>query len=168
MTRGGHLDRQGDAHVWAANALKRRQAVVGAVLEAGEPAQEEEHRRARCERTQRLLHLGRRDTLARRTGGRAAPTDAGTTRGRLEREDDHRPRRVRIQADEVRLVPLRRQLADTLAPELEARGTDSGVLLDALDQCTGWEAWRALRDVRHLTGAAAERAMAFTAGSLLG
>jgi AcrR family transcriptional regulator len=63
---------------------------------------------------------------------------------------------------------LRRQLADTLAPEIGARGAQSAVLLDALEAATGWEAWRALRDVRRLTPAAAERAMAFTAGSLLG
>jgi AcrR family transcriptional regulator len=63
---------------------------------------------------------------------------------------------------------LRRQLTGTFAPEVEARGVHADVLLDALEQATGWEAWRALRDVRHLTPAAAERAMAFTAGHLLG
>lgn len=62
---------------------------------------------------------------------------------------------------------LRRQLAGTLAPEVTARGPESDVLLDALEQATGWEAWRALRDVRGHTPAAAERAMAFTAGRLL-
>ena len=82
-----------------------------------------------------------------------ARVDAGAALARLLAEDRAR---------------LRRQLADTLAPEFVARGRDSGALLDALDQSTGWEAWRALRDVRHLTAAAAERAMAFTAGRLLG
>lgn len=63
---------------------------------------------------------------------------------------------------------LRRQLTRTLAPEVEARGVHSGELLDALVQATGWDAWRALRDVRLLSPAAAERAMAFTAERLLG
>ena len=62
---------------------------------------------------------------------------------------------------------LRHQLAGTLAPELGTRGAQSALLLDAIEQATGWEAWRALRDGRRLTPAAAERAMAFTAGSLL-
>ena len=62
---------------------------------------------------------------------------------------------------------LRRQLTRTLAPEVEARGVGRlGTELDRL--ATGWDAWRALRDVRLLSPAAAERAMAFTAERLLG
>ncbi len=63
---------------------------------------------------------------------------------------------------------LRRQLARTLAPELGARGAQAPELLDALDQATDWEAWRALRDTRGHTAAAAERLMAFAAVRILG
>ena len=62
---------------------------------------------------------------------------------------------------------LRSQLADTFAVEIARRGADADALLDALEQATGWEAWRALRDVRGHSPAAAERAMAFTASRLL-
>ena len=62
---------------------------------------------------------------------------------------------------------LRHQLAGTLAPEVAARGVEAEALLDALEQATGWESWRALRDVRGHTPAGAERAMAFTTGHLL-
>jgi len=64
-------------------------------------------------------------------------------------------------------IRLRSQLAGTLAPEVAGRGAEADVLLDALEQATGWEAWRALRDVRGKTPAAAELAMAFTAVRLL-
>ncbi len=63
---------------------------------------------------------------------------------------------------------LRRQLVGTLAPEVAGRGAEADDLLDALERATGWEAWRALRDVRAKSSAAAERAMAFTALRLLG
>ena len=63
---------------------------------------------------------------------------------------------------------LRGQLARTLAPELGSRGDASPALLDALEQITGWDAWRALRDTRDHSAPAAERVMAFTAGCLLG
>ncbi len=52
-------------------------------------------------------------------------------------------------------------------PRWPARGADAGALLDALEQATGWETWRSLRDVRGRTAAAAERAIAFTALQLL-
>jgi AcrR family transcriptional regulator len=63
---------------------------------------------------------------------------------------------------------LRRQLARTLAPELRSRGEEAPELLDALEQATGWEAWRALRDTRGHTAPSAERAMAYTATRILG
>jgi AcrR family transcriptional regulator len=63
---------------------------------------------------------------------------------------------------------LRGRLAVTLAPELEASGGASTDVLDALEQATGWDAWRALRDVRGHTAPSAERAMAFTASCLIG
>jgi AcrR family transcriptional regulator len=69
-----------------------------------------------------------------------------------------------LAADRTR---MRMQLAGTMAPEVASRGSEAGDLLDALEQATGWEAWRALRDTRGRTPAAAERAMAFTAVSLL-
>jgi len=59
------------------------------------------------------------------------------------------------------------QLAGTFAPEMADRGDEADDLLDALEQATGWEAWRARRDGQGQTPAAAERAMAFTAGRLL-
>ncbi len=62
---------------------------------------------------------------------------------------------------------LREQLAHTLAPELEARGPDADLLLDALEQATGWEAWCGLRDLALRSAPAAERAMAFAADQLL-
>jgi AcrR family transcriptional regulator len=62
---------------------------------------------------------------------------------------------------------LRSQLADTFAPEVALRGAEADDLLDALEQATGWEAWRARRDGRGQTAAAGERAMAFAAGRLL-
>ncbi len=62
---------------------------------------------------------------------------------------------------------LRGQLAHTLAPELEARGSDADLLLDALDQATGWEAWRMHRDLAPRSAPSAERAMAFVVGELL-
>jgi len=63
---------------------------------------------------------------------------------------------------------LQRQLASTLAPEVDARGAEAARLLEALQDATGWEAWRALRDVRGLSPAGAERAMAYAAHRLLG
>ena len=63
---------------------------------------------------------------------------------------------------------LRRQLAATLAPEVAARGAEADSILDALQDTTGWEAWRALRDVRGLSAAGAERAMAYAARRMLG
>ena len=63
---------------------------------------------------------------------------------------------------------LRNQLAYTLGPELAARGSGGPELLDALEQATGWHAWRALRDVRDNSAPVAERAMAFVAERLLG
>lgn len=62
---------------------------------------------------------------------------------------------------------LREQLAHTLAPEIQARGADAGLLLDALEQATGWEAWCGLRDLALRSAPSAERAMAFAAGELL-
>lgn len=62
---------------------------------------------------------------------------------------------------------LRRQLEDTLAPEIGARGPEEAELLDALEQATGWDAWRSLRDDRHRSAPSAERVMAFAVGRLL-
>jgi len=62
---------------------------------------------------------------------------------------------------------LREELAHTLAPELRARGADAGLLLDALEQVTGWEAWCGFRDLALRTAPSAERAMTFAAGQLL-
>jgi AcrR family transcriptional regulator len=63
---------------------------------------------------------------------------------------------------------LRSQLAHTLDPELQARGVAAPELLDALEQATGWDAWRALRDGLDHSAPSAERVMAFTAGSMVG
>ena len=63
---------------------------------------------------------------------------------------------------------LRSQLAHTLDPELRARGAAAPDLLDALEQATGWDAWRALRDGLDHSAPSAERVMAFTAGSMVG
>jgi len=63
---------------------------------------------------------------------------------------------------------LRSQLAHTLHPELRARGAAAPELLDALEQATGWDAWRALRDGLDHSAPSAERVMAFTAGSMVG
>ena len=64
-------------------------------------------------------------------------------------------------------VLLRRQLAETLAPELRARGTGAGVLLDALEMATGWTHWQALRfEARHPAGAA-EQLMGYAVIRLL-
>jgi AcrR family transcriptional regulator len=62
---------------------------------------------------------------------------------------------------------LRGQLAHTMAPELRASGADAGLLLDALELATGWEAWCGLRDLALQSASAAERAMTFAAGQLL-
>ncbi len=62
---------------------------------------------------------------------------------------------------------LREQLAHTLAPELEAKGADAGLLLDLLEQATGWEAWCGLRNLALRSAPSAERAMTFAAGQLL-
>jgi len=62
---------------------------------------------------------------------------------------------------------MHRQLAETFAPEVADRGPEAAALLGALEQATGWEAWRALRDTRDHSPAAAERAIAFTALRLL-
>ncbi|MGD0881659.1 MAG: helix-turn-helix domain-containing protein [Acidimicrobiales bacterium] len=63
---------------------------------------------------------------------------------------------------------LHRQLARTLAPELESRGAKAPELLEALEQATDWDAWRALRDSRGRTAPSAERLMAFSAVRILG
>lgn len=63
---------------------------------------------------------------------------------------------------------LRSQLAHTLDPELQARGAAATQLLDALEQATGWDAWRALRDGKAHSAPSAERIMAFTVASMLG
>ncbi len=65
-------------------------------------------------------------------------------------------------------ILLRGQLAHTLAPELETRGAEAGLLLDALDHATGWEAWCMHRDLATRSAPSAERAMAFAAVELLG
>ena len=62
---------------------------------------------------------------------------------------------------------LRSQLAHTLGPELAAQRRAAPELLDALEQATGWDAWRSLRDGRDHSAPSAERVMAFTAGCLL-
>ncbi len=62
---------------------------------------------------------------------------------------------------------LRRQLAETVAPELAARGRGSGVLLDTLELATSWGHWEALRFEQHHPVPAAERLMAYAAIRLL-
>jgi AcrR family transcriptional regulator len=62
---------------------------------------------------------------------------------------------------------LRSQLAHTLEPELTAHRRVAPELLDALEQATGWDAWRSLRDGRGHSAPSAERVIAFTAGCLL-
>jgi AcrR family transcriptional regulator len=62
---------------------------------------------------------------------------------------------------------LRGQLEDTLAPEIGARAPEEAELLDALEQATGWDTWRSLRDDRHRSAPSAERVMAYAVGRLL-
>jgi AcrR family transcriptional regulator len=62
---------------------------------------------------------------------------------------------------------LRSQLAHTLSPELTAQQRTAPELLDALEQATGWDTWRSLRDGRDHSAPSAERVIAFTAGCLL-
>jgi TetR/AcrR family transcriptional regulator of autoinduction and epiphytic fitness len=62
---------------------------------------------------------------------------------------------------------LRRQLEVTLAPEIDARGTQAPVVLDALDVAAGWHTWSALRfDAGH-SAASAEQVMVFSVSRLL-
>ena len=62
---------------------------------------------------------------------------------------------------------LRRQLAHTLDPELGPLQSAAPELLDALEQATGWDAWRSLRDGGNHSAPSAERVIAFTATCLL-
>jgi hypothetical protein len=71
---------------------------------------------------------------------------------------------VQVGADRV---ILRNQLAHTLGPELAAQRGAAPELLDALEQATGWDAWRSLRDGRGHNPPSAERVIAFTATCLL-
>jgi AcrR family transcriptional regulator len=62
---------------------------------------------------------------------------------------------------------LRRQLAHTLDPELAPLQGAAPQLLDALEQATGWDTWRSLRDGGNHSAPSAERVIAFTAACLL-
>ena len=62
---------------------------------------------------------------------------------------------------------LRRQLEVTLAPEIDARGSQAAVVLDALDVAAGWHTWSALRfDAGH-SAPSAEQVIAFSVSRLL-
>jgi len=62
---------------------------------------------------------------------------------------------------------LRRQLDVTLGPEIDARGPQAPVVLDALDVAAGWRSWSALRfDAGH-SAASAEQIMVFSVSRLL-
>lgn len=62
---------------------------------------------------------------------------------------------------------LRSQLAHTLDPELAPLQAAAPELLDALEQATGWDTWRSLRDGGNHSAPSAERVIAFTASCLL-
>jgi hypothetical protein len=62
---------------------------------------------------------------------------------------------------------LRRQLAVTLAPEIEARGSLAPVVLDTIEVATGWPNWNALRQDAGRTASSAEEVMVFTVSRLL-
>jgi TetR/AcrR family transcriptional regulator, regulator of autoinduction and epiphytic fitness len=61
---------------------------------------------------------------------------------------------------------LREQLAQTFEPELAAAGSDSELLLDAIESVTSWEVWDTLRLGRR-TAASAQRVMQFSLTALL-
>ncbi|MGO8871957.1 MAG: TetR/AcrR family transcriptional regulator [Acidimicrobiales bacterium] len=62
---------------------------------------------------------------------------------------------------------MRRQLARTLGPEIQASGGQARWLLSNLEMSTGWETWHSLRLHNGHTAQVAERMMAFTVASLL-
>jgi len=62
---------------------------------------------------------------------------------------------------------LRRQLDVTLAPEIDARGSEAPVVLDALDVATSWNSWSALRFDGGRSAAEAEQIMVFSVSRLL-
>jgi TetR/AcrR family transcriptional regulator, regulator of autoinduction and epiphytic fitness len=62
---------------------------------------------------------------------------------------------------------LRRQIAVTLALEIDARGPLAAVVLDSIDAAAGWQNWNALRlDAGH-TASSAEQVVAFAVSRLL-
>ncbi|HEX3979679.1 MAG TPA: TetR/AcrR family transcriptional regulator [Acidimicrobiales bacterium] len=64
-------------------------------------------------------------------------------------------------------VLLRRQIAVTLAPEIDARGPLAAVVLDTIDVAAGWQNWNPLRlDAGH-TASSAEQVVAFAVSRLL-
>jgi AcrR family transcriptional regulator len=62
---------------------------------------------------------------------------------------------------------LRRQLAVTLRPEIEAKGPHARNLLDALDVATGWQCWLSLRIEGSRSPAAAEQVVLYAVSLLL-
>ncbi len=62
---------------------------------------------------------------------------------------------------------LRVQIAAVLAPEIEARGTQAKMLLEALDGATGWGAWNGLRSDAGHSADAAEQIVIFWISRLL-
>ncbi len=62
---------------------------------------------------------------------------------------------------------LRRQLATTLRPEIDAYDGGAERLLDVLEHTTGWQFWSSLRLEAGLSAPAAEQAMAATVIELL-
>lgn len=67
---------------------------------------------------------------------------------------------------DLRLL-LRDQLEATFAPELGARRTGAGVLLDTVEMATGWAHWQALRFEAHHPADTAEALMAYAVVRLL-
>jgi AcrR family transcriptional regulator len=64
-------------------------------------------------------------------------------------------------------IMLRRQIAVTLGPEIDARGPLAPVVLDTIDVAAGWQNWNALRLDGGHTASSAEQVMAFTVSRLL-
>lgn len=62
---------------------------------------------------------------------------------------------------------LRRHLAITLAPELDARGARAEVLLDAVELATGWETWHGLRSQGQHSATSAEEITLYAVTHLL-
>jgi AcrR family transcriptional regulator len=62
---------------------------------------------------------------------------------------------------------LRQQLEVTLGPEISSHGGEPELLIDILENTTGWQYWSGLRFEAGLSSSAAERAMASAVSELL-